>query len=481
VAQGRGQTGIEGRLSGAQARSAVRDALAVVPVILTDIQLWKPERLIPLERNPRLHSNQQIAEIAASMREFGFLWPIMVDGATRTIVAGNGRYLAALKLGLPVVPVVEESHLTPLQRRAFIIADNKIALNATWATDLLAEELPALKDAGIDLGLTGFSDQELAEILASVAPEAVEEPPLPAVPVEPVTRRGDLWKLGNHRVLCGDSTCLADLERVLEGVPADAVWTDPPYNVDYEGTTGSIQNDAMSDQEFAAFLGAAFEALAAVMRSGAPIYVAHSDTGGYTFRRCFIEAGFKLSSCLIWRKNALVLSRGDYHWQHEPILYGWKPGAAHRWFGARDKTTIVEFDAPPFQQVGDNEWQIVLGETTLIVRGENLTIEPARGSVFFEDKPSSNPDHPTMKPVALIQRMLMNSAARGARVLDPFGGSGSTLIACESLGLRGHMIELDERFVDVQVERWQNLTGGKATLATTGMPFDKAAALRGVA
>ena len=453
----------EARLSGPEATTAVKDALAIVPMIITRIELWKTERLVPLERNPRTHSEEQIAEIAASMREFGFLWPIMVNGETRVIVAGNGRYLAAVRLGLPLVPVVEERHLTPVQRRAFIIADNKIALNAGWSNELLAEELPALGALGFDLGITGFSEDEIAEILASVAPPVVEEPPLPPLPEEPVTRKGDLWILGNHRVLCGDSTRLIDLQTVLEGKFADAVWTDPPYNVDYEGAAGAIQNDALSDEDFARFLREAFASLILSMSPGAPIYVAHSDTGGFTFRRCFIEAGFKLASCLIWRKNALVLSRGDYHWQHEPILYGWKPGAPHRWFGGRDKTTIQEFDAPPFQQVGDQEWQIVLGETTLIVRGQDLTVEPVRGTVFCENKPAVNAEHPTMQPVALIQRMLANSARRGACVLDPFGGSGSTLIACEVLGLRGRLVELDPRYVDVIVARWQNLTGKQAT------------------
>ena len=456
------------RLSGAEARQAVKDALAIVPVIITRIELWKTDRLVPLERNPRTHSDEQIDQIAASMREFGFLWPIMVNGETREIVAGNGRYLAAVRLGLPLVPVVEERHLTPLQRRAFIIADNKIALNAGWSNELLAEELPALGSLGFDLGITGFSEDEIAEILASVEPPVVEEPPLPPLPEKPISRKGDLWILGNHRVLCGDATRLLDLQTVLEGNLADAVWTDPPYNVDYEGGAGTIQNDALSDQDFARFLKEAFTSLIQSMRPGAPIYVAHSDTGGFTFRRCFLEAGFKLASCLIWRKNALVLSRGDYHWQHEPILYGWKPGAPHRWYGARDKTTILEFDAPPFQQVGEREWQIVLGETTLLVRGTDLAIQPVRGTVFYENKPAVNADHPTMKPVALIQRMLANSARRGALVLDPFAGSGSTLIACEALGLRGHMVELDERYVDVIVARWQNLTGKKATRAAVG-------------
>lgn len=464
---------VEGaRLSGGEADTAVKDALAIVPMIITRIELWKTERLVPLARNPRTHSDEQVAEIVASMREFGFLWPIMVNGTTREIVAGNGRYFAAVQLGLPLVPVVEERHLTPVQRRAFIIADNKIALNAGWSVELLAEELPALGALGFDLGITGFSEDEIAEILASVEPPVVEEEPVPPLPETPITQKGDLWLLGNHRVLCGDATKLIDLQTVLGGKWADCVWTDPPYNVAYEGTAGTIQNDAMSDDAFAQFLGEAFSALASSMRAGAPIYVAHSDTGGFTFRKAFVEAGFKLSSCLIWRKNALVLSRGDYHWQHEPILYGWKTGGPHRWFGGRDKTTIAEFDGPAFQQVGENEWQIVLGETTLIVRGSDLTVQSLRGTVFYEDKPAANVDHPTMKPVALIARMLANSTRRGARVLDPFGGSGSTLIACEALGLHAHLLELDERYVDVIVARWENLTGKKAIRGSAAIAAD---------
>ncbi len=469
----------EGRLIGQEATVAVKDALAVVPMIITRIELWKTERLVPLARNPRTHSPEQIAEIAASMREFGFLWPIMVNGETREVVAGNGRYLAAVSLGLAVVPVVEERHLTPVQRRAFVIADNKIALNAGWSNELLAEELPALRELGFDLGITGFSDQELEEIMAAIGPAPGEdEKPVPEPPEIPISRPGDLWQLGDHRLLCGDATRLADLQRVLGGKFADAVWTDPPYNVAYEGTAGSIKNDALSDEEFGVFLREAFASLILSMRPGAPIYMAHSDVGGFTFRRCFIEAGFKLASCLIWRKNALVLSRGDYHWQHEPILYGWKPGAAHSWYGARDKTTIQEFASPPFRQVGENEWQIVLGETTLIVRGQDLTIELARGTVFLENKPTSSAEHPTMKPVALVGRMLGNSAKRGAVVLDPFGGSGSTLMACQWLGLKAHLVELDPRFVDVIVWRWQEATGGMVTLEG-GEPYAAVARARG--
>ena len=462
-----GPAAVSPRLSDAAARRAVEQARAIVPMIVTRIELWSVDRVALLERNPRTHSEEQVAQIAASMREFGFLWPIIVNGDSGTITAGNGRYLAALKLGLRVVPVIDERHLTPLQRRAFIIADNKIALNAGWSNEILAGEFPALEAGGFDVGLTGFSDKEVDDILASVTDDdgAPDEGPVPSPPANPVTREGDLWMLGNHRVLCGSATSLVDLYRALENAPADAVWTDPPYNVAYEGSAGSIQNDAMSDEDFAAFLAAAFGAIHHIMRPGASIYVAHPDTGGFTFRRCFMGAGFKLASCLIWRKNSLVLSRGDYHWQHEPILYGWKLGEAHRWYGGRDKTTIQEFDAPPFQQVGDDQWQIGLGETTLIVRGRDITIEPARGSVFFEDRPTANLEHPTMKPVALVRRMLANSARRGDHILDPFGGSGSTLIACESLGMAAHIVELDPRFVDVIVNRWQNLTGRKATRA----------------
>ncbi len=295
------------RLQGAQAQKAVREALAIVPTIITRIELWRTDQLVALERNPRTHSDAQIGEIAASMQEFGFLWPIIVNGKTRQIVAGNGRYLAAVRLGLPLVPVVEERHLSDVQRRAFIIADNKIALNAGWANDLLAEELPALEALGFDLSITGFSEAEIAEVLASVEPAAVEEPPLPELKESPVSHAGDLWILGDHRVLCGDATRLGDLLRMLEDRPVDAVWTDPPYNVDYESSAGSIQNDALPAEEFATFLSASFAALFAVIRAGAPIYVAHSDTGGVTFRRCFLEAGFKLSSCLISRAGALRL------------------------------------------------------------------------------------------------------------------------------------------------------------------------------
>ena len=399
--------------------------------------------------------------------------PPLVDEKRRRILAGNGRIRAALQVGLTEVPVIPLGHLTRAQQVAFVIADNRLAEKATWNRTFLAEQALELQRLGFDVCHTGFSEDELNAMIAELqVPDLPdEEPPVPGRPTEAVTKRGDIWVLGSHRAMCGDATVISDLLALLEGGAADAAWTDPPYNVAYETEAGSIQNDALSDEDFAEFLQSALVAVYSVLTEGSPIYVAHSDTGGNTFRQCFAQAGFKLSSCLIWRKNSLVLSRADYHWQHEPILYGWKPGAAHRWYGARDKTTILEFDEPPFSQVGEDEWQFALGETTIIVRGEKLTVEPVRGTVFFEDKPTANREHPTMKPVALVARQLANSARAGSIVLDPFAGSGSTLIACERLGMRGRMLELDERYCDVLVARWQNLTGREAVLASSGETF----------
>jgi DNA modification methylase len=450
-------------------------AAVAPPFIVRRLEVWPLDRLLEFEHNPREHSDEQVEAIARSIREFGFTDPPIVDEKRRRILAGNGRFRAALRAGLTEIPVVPIGHLSREQQLAFVIANNRLAELASWDRLFLAEHGLELQRQGYDVTQTGFSEDEINAMIAEAEIPALPEtePPVPAKPESPVTRRGDVWALGSHRVACGDATAIDDLLGLLDGALVDAVWTDPPYNVDYESDAGKIKNDALSPEAFAELLSTALVACFVVLHEGAPIYVAHSDTGGDTFRRAFIDAGFKLASCLIWRKNALVLSRGDYHWQHEPILYGWKPGAAHRWYGARDKTTILEFDEPPFQQIGDDEWQLTLGETTLIVRGQALTVEPARGTVFFEDKPSSSPDHPTMKPVALIERMLKNSARPSNVVLDPFAGSGSTLIACERLGLKGRMLDLDERYVDVAVKRWQNLTGRQATLVGTGETFDR--------
>lgn len=443
------------------------------PKLASRIEQWPVDRLQPYERNARTHDAAQVTKIASSITEFGFTNPILVDSADG-IIAGHGRLMAAKELGLAEVPVIVLDHLTDAQRRAYILADNRLALDAGWDNDMLAAELEALQADGFDLGLTGFNDDELADLLDDSGDEdggSGDEDDVPDTPSRPTSRRGDVWVLGKHRLICGDSTCLTDIERLAAGELIECLWTDPQYNVAYEGTAGSIKNDDMEDGAFRQFLQDAFVCAFAVMKPGGAAYVAHADTEGYNFRGAFRDAGFKLSGCLIWRKNSLVLGRSDYQWQHEPILYGWKEGAAHRWYGERNKTTMVEFDGGLFDQIGENQYQITIGEQTLIVEGENLTVREARPSVITEEKPKRNAEHPTMKPVPLIERFLLNSTKRGDTVMDLFGGSGSTLIACEKLGRIARLCELDEKFVDVIVRRWQDFTGKAATLEATGQSF----------
>lgn len=300
-----------------------------------------PDRLAPYARNARTHSDEQVAQIAASIVEFGFTNPILVDREFG-IIAGHGRLMAARRLELPEVPVIVLEHLSEAQRRALVIADNRIAENAGWDETLLRRELAALRIEAFDLELLGFSDGELDAVLADVdlddtPPPALGDPDFVPEPPEarPVSRRGDVWTMGPHRLMCGNSTSRGEVEALCLGAPIDAVWTDPPYNVDYEGSAGKIRNDTMEASEFRRFLCEAFSAAFAVMKPGAPIYVAHADTEGLNFRAAFRDAGLKLSGCLVWVKPSLVLGRSDYQWRHEPILYGWKPGAAHSWFGGR--------------------------------------------------------------------------------------------------------------------------------------------------
>jgi len=456
------------------------------------IELWPLEKLKPYARNPRTHTPEQVAKVAASIVEFGFTNPILVD-ANQGIIAGHCRLMAAQKLGLTTVPIIELTHLSEAQKRAYVIADNRLALDAGWDMELLAREMAALKDEGFDVELTGFSGDEIDELLDSgEAGGLTDDDEAPPMPEEAITVPGDVWTLGRHRLLCGDATVLSDIEKLMKGDMADCTWTDPPYNVNYgekaemldkyqkgHRNTSRILNDNMDSKSFYEFLHTAFTNVYAVSKAGAAIYVAHAETEGVNFRTALKEAGVYLSSCLIWRKNALVLGRSDYHWQHEPVLYGWKDTGAHRWFGGRDKTTIQEFEGAPFQQIGDNEWQIPLGETTLIVRGDNLTVEAAHGTVFFEEKPRSSPEHPTMKPVALIERMVCNSTKKADIVIDPFGGSGSTLIACEKTGRSARLLELDPKYCDVIVRRWQDYTGKMATLECDGRTFAEVEKKRG--
>jgi len=440
------------------------------------IEHWPLGKLTKFDRNPRTHDGTQVAKIAASISEFGFTNPILVDG-DGVIIAGHGRLAAAQALKMPEVPVVVLDHLNESQRIALVIADNRLALDAGWDDALLGELLAELEADGYDLELTGFNEDEIDELLDNDeiggGADSNDEDSIPETEIDPVSQHGDVWRLGLHRVMCGNSTDMADVEVLTKGELVDCVWMDPPYNVNYEGTAGKIANDNMSAKAFGEFLQGVYRCAFAAMRPGAPIYVAHADTEGEAFRREFREAGFHLSRCLVWRKNALVLGRSDYHWQHEPILYGWKPGAAHSWYGARDKTTIHEFDAIPVQNIGPGQWQIGNGETAVVVAGKDLTMQLVNTSVFLEEKPKSNSMHPTMKPVGLIERQLENSTARGDAVMDLFGGSGSTLIACEKLNRSAVLMELEPKFVDVIVRRWQEFTGKTAVHDAAGKSFSE--------
>lgn len=431
------------------------------------------DSLVPYARNARTHSPEQIDQIARSIQEFGWTNPILVD-EKNGILAGHGRLAAALKLGLKRVPVIELSHLTEEQKKAYILADNKLALNAGWDVDLLKSELEELQDFGFDLELVGFSWEELNDLLGDdlVLENDKDPDDCPDAPDEPYSQAGDIWELGPHRVMCGDATDLAAWAALMGDEKADVIWTDPPYNVAYESKlAGSIKNDDMDDGAFRTFLLSCFKALFEISKPGAPVYVAHADIEGFNFRAAFREAGFKLSRCLIWKKNTLVLGHSDYHWIHESILYGWKPGSKHRWYGGRKKVTFHELgDVAVMTE--DGRLAVQVGDRLLVLK-EDAVAEEIPTTVFYHDKPRRNAAHPTMKPVGLIERMLRNSARPRDIVVDAFGGSGSTLMAAERLGMCARLMELDPKFVDVICARWANYTGRIPRNLITGDEFPR--------
>ena len=383
----------------------------------SEMQLISVAQLIPYQNNARTHSKEQINKLRSSIREFGFVNPVIID-REYNIIAGHGRIAAAREEGITEVPCVFVDHLTEAQKKAYILADNRMALDAGWDEDLLRVELEALEEMGYDLGLTGFDDKELAALFPAV--EAKEDDfDVEAELQKPTsTRAGDVWTLGRHRLVCGDSTNAETYTTLMDGVKANLVITDPPYNVNYEGSAGKIKNDNMAGEKFYEFLLAAFKNMESVMAADASIYVFHADTEGLNFRRAFADAGFYLSGCCIWKKQSLVLGRSPYQWQHEPVLYGWKKNGRHQWYTGRKETTIWEFD-----------------------------------------KPKKNGDHPTMKPIPLLAYPIGNSSMANSVVLDPFGGSGSTLIACEQTDRICRTIELDEKFCDVIVNRYIEQVG----------------------
>ena len=392
------------------------------------IEQWPTAKLLPYARNARTHSDDQVAQIAASIAEFGFTNPILA-GNDGIIVAGHGRLAAAQKLGLDVVPVVVLDHLSATQRRALVIADNRIAENASWDDAMLRIEIAALQDDEFDVSLTGFDVDALAELMAGDEPDndgQSDEDAVPEVGETPISRPGDVWIMGSHRLLCGDSTVAESYERLMQGDVADMVFTDPPYNVNYansakdkmRGKDRAILNDNLGDG-FYDFLLAALTPTVAHCRGG--IYVAMSSSELDVLQAAFRAAGGKWSTFVIWAKNTFTLGRADYQRQYEPILYGWPEGAQRHWCGDRDQ-----------------------------------------GDVWNIKKPQKNDLHPTMKPVELVERAIRNSSRPGDVVLDPFGGSGTTLIAAEKSGRTARLIELDPKYVDVIVRRWEDFTGKQA-------------------
>jgi DNA modification methylase len=390
--------------------------------------------LIPYIANSRTHSDAQVAQIAASIKEFGWTNPILVSGDD-SIIAGHGRLMAARKLGMEEVPVIVLDHLSKSQQRALVIADNQLALNAGWNMDMLKAEIEDLQLDDFDLNILGFDDKFLDGLLEPEPTAGLtDEDAVPEVPETPKTVLGDVWVLGNHRLMCGDSTSIDALQKLTEGSLVDMWLTDPPYNVAYEGGTKeklTIQNDSMGDGDFRQFLRDAYVAADAVMKAGAVFYIWHADSEGYNFRGAAKDAGWQVRQCLVWKKSSLVMGRQDYHWQHEPCLYGWKEGAAHLWATDRKQTTILEFN-----------------------------------------KPSRNGEHPTMKPVELFEYQMLNNTKGADLVLDSFGGSGTTIIAAEKHGRYGRLMELDPKYCDVIIKRWQDFTGKQAVHAETGETFN---------
>jgi DNA modification methylase len=417
---------------------------------MTDLQVvrWPVERLLPYARNARTHSDEQVAQIAASIAEFGWTNPILAGG-DGVVIAGHARLLAARKLGITEIPVIILDHLSESQRRALVIADNRLALNAGWDEEMLRVELDALREDDFNLDLLGFGDDELEALLSEPDSEVTgntDDDAVPETPETAVTVLGDVWLLGDHRLLCGDATSLEAVQKVLAGGLADMVFTDPPYNVNYGATMKDklrgrkgkmprkIANDNLGD-DFEQFLRDVCANLLTVTKGA--IYVCMSSSELHTLHRAFTESGGHWSTFVIWAKNTFTMGRSDYQRQYEPILYGWKEGTDHFWCGARDQ-----------------------------------------GDVWLVKKPVANDLHPTMKPVELVERAVRNSSKSRDTVLDPFGGSGSTLIACEKAGRQARLIELEPKYCDVIIRRFQEFAGKPATLESDGRAFAEVAAER---
>ena len=386
----------------------------------TEMQLVPVEKLIPYINNARTHSPEQLTKLRSSLREFGFINPVIID-REYNIIAGHGRVMAAKEEHIAEVPCVFVDYLSEAQKKAYILADNRMALDAGWDEELLRVEIEALQGADFDVSLTGFGEDEIADLFAGEEQSAKDDgfDLTAALEKASFVERGDIWTVGRHRLMCGDATSAADVAALMDGRTANLIVTDPPYGVSFKSSDGlTIQNDSMKDEEFYTFLLTAFQCMAEHLESGGSAYVFHADTEGLNFRKAFIDAGFHLAGVCIWVKNSLVLGRSDYQWQHEPVLFGWKKGGKHAWYSDRRQTTIWNYD-----------------------------------------KPKRNKNHPTSKPLDLLGYPICNSSQENAIVLDTFGGSGSTLMACEQLNRICCMMELDEKYASVILRRYVEDTG----------------------
>ena len=386
----------------------------------TDMQLVSISKLVPYVNNARTHSPEQINKLRSSLREFGFINPVIID-RDYGIIAGHGRVIAAREEGITEVPCVFVDYLTEVQKKAYIIADNRMALDAGWDEELLRVEIEALKSEDFDIGLTGFDEKELADLFKNDEKEIEDDDYDLSAALEKASfvEKGDVWVVGRHRLVCGDATNPDDVTKLMDGKRANLVLTDPPYGVSFKSSSGlTIKNDSMKNEEFYEFLKKAFENMVAHLEPGGAGYVFHADTEGLNFRQAFIDAGFHLAGCCIWVKDSLVLGRSDYQWQHEPILYGFLKNGKHNWYSDRKQTTIWNFK-----------------------------------------KPKRNENHPTSKPLDLLGYPLKNSSQENAIVIDTFGGSGSTLMACEGLNRICYTMELDEKYASVILRRYVDDTG----------------------
>lgn len=381
----------------------------------TEMQLISIDKLVPYVNNARTHSAEQILKLRSSLREFGFVNPIIIDREFN-VIAGHGRLMAAKEEGIEEVPCVFVDYLTDAQKKAYILADNRMAMDAGWDDELLKIEMEELQNLGYDLGYTGFDEKELADLFGIDDKEVKDDEFDLTAALEKASfvERGDVWFVGKHKLMCGDATSSEDVAKLMEDKKANLILTDPPYNVAFKSSDGlTIQNDSMDNNDFYEFLYLSFKNMADHLENGGAAYVFHADTEGLNFRKAFIDAGFHLAGCCIWVKDSLVLGRSDYQWQHEPVLYGFLQNGKHPWYSDRKQTTIWNFD-----------------------------------------KPKKNSNHPTSKPLDLLAYPINNSTQANAIVIDTFGGSGSTLMACEQMNRICYTMELDEKYASVILRRY---------------------------